>query len=254
MNLFFGVLGILCMIYGVVIALIRSGSHFFIIWLSLGGLLLFLSAGYSRHWFSVFPSWIRYGLTGCVSVILLMFVIVGGIILTQFHATAPKGMGYLIVLGAQVKDGKPSVVLQYRLKTALCYLKENPDTICIVSGGQGANESISEAQCMAEYLTEHGIDSERILQENQSGNTSENIKFSSHLISEENEKVSVGIVTNNFHMYRARFLARHQMKDCTIYGHAASSTPLYLPNNLFREILGLMKDFCVTMREDKSSQ
>lgn len=84
-------------------------------------------------------------------------------------------------------------------------MDENPNTICIVSGGKGPNEPFPEAQGMADYLKEHGIAEQRILEEPESKTTEENIVNSKKLISDDN--ASVGVITNNFHMFRALQIA-----------------------------------------------
>ena len=68
-----------------------------------------------------------------------------------------KNLDYIIVLGAQVKESGPSVVLRYRLDRTVSYLKENDNTLVIVSGGQGANEKATEASVMKEYLVNNAM-------------------------------------------------------------------------------------------------
>ena len=149
-------------------------------------------------------------------------------------------LDYLIVLGAQVRENGPSVALKMRLDKAVEYLNENPDTICIVSGGQGPNEPWPEAEGMTKYLLDAGIMEDRILLESQSMNTAENIKFSKALLGSDYQ--SVGIVTNNFHVFRAVQIAKKQgLKE--IHGIAADSNILYLPNNVLRECCGILKDW-----------
>lgn len=110
----------------------------------------------------------------------------------------------------------------------------------IVSGGQGPNEHKPEAEGMAEYLVEKGVSQEQILIENTSTSTAENLKFSSQFIDEEN--ASVGIITNNFHVFRATQIARKAgYKD--VYGIAARSYPLLQAQNMLREFFGVVKDF-----------
>lgn len=148
-----------------------------------------------------------------------------------------RGLDYIIVLGAQVRKDGPSPVLKYRLDKAVEYLNENPDTVCIVSGGQGSNEPWSEAEGMARYLQEKGIDTARILTEDQSQTTGQNITNSKKLMK---EGASVGIVTNNFHVFRALQIAKkYGLSD--VCGIAADSTPKYLPNNMLREFFAEMK-------------
>lgn len=130
--------------------------------------------------------------------------------------------------------------MYWTIQTAIDYLNENPDTICIVSGGQGANEPFSEAKGMADYLTEHGIEEERILLEEKSTNTVENIEYSKALMEQPYD--GVGIVTNNFHVFRAVRIAKVRGLE-SVYGIAADSNVLYLPNNVLRECCGIFKDW-----------
>ena len=153
------------------------------------------------------------------------------------NTQSESGLDYIIVLGAQVRENGPSVVLQYRLDAAIDYLEDNPDTICIVSGGQGANEPFSEAQGMADYLEKKDISKERILLETESKTTAQNISYSMKMLP---EGVRVGIVTNNFHMFRALQIAKKQGLT-QVSGIAAASKPLYLPNNMLREYLAEIK-------------
>jgi uncharacterized SAM-binding protein YcdF (DUF218 family) len=146
-------------------------------------------------------------------------------------------MDYIIVLGAQVYENGPSTVLQFRLDKAIEYLDDNPETICIVSGGQGYNEPFPEAVGMAAYLEDNGISEDRIILESESSNTEENIANSMVLIE---ETASVGIVTNNFHVFRAVQTAKREGLE-NVCGIAADTTKLYLPNNMLREFFGEVK-------------
>ena len=91
-----------------------------------------------------------------IGVLALAVVITGNMV----YAANVKPMqdATVVVLGCAVRGGGPSLMLRERLEAAKKYLDDNPQAVCVVSGGQGADESISEAQCMYEYLTEHGID------------------------------------------------------------------------------------------------
>ena len=155
-----------------------------------------------------------------------------------FKEEEKKNLDYVIVLGAQMRADGPSTVLKYRLDKAIEYLNENPNTICIVSGGQGPNEPYPEAEGMHKYLVENGIDAERILIENKSNSTVENIIFSKELMKEN--YAGVGIITNNFHVYRALRIAENQNLEGAC-GIAAGSNVLYLPNNVLRECCAILK-------------
>ena len=89
---------------------------------------------------------------------------------------------YIIVLGAHVEGTRLTLALLERTRRALQYLQENPETKAVLSGGKGTGEAITEAQAMYHYLTEHGIKGERLILEERSTSTAENLKFSLDLI------------------------------------------------------------------------
>lgn len=235
----FLVIAILSLLYGIAIYSIHSGSRFYIVWFALSGFCLILAAFSAFGIFSKIPVPVRAAfliLTG-LGLIVLLYTQVR--ILNHFKDKAPGNLDYLIVLGAQMRADGPSVVLQYRLDTAYDYLSANPGTVCIVSGGKGPNETEPEAYGMRDYLTAKGIDSSRILTEDKSANTIQNILFSKEIIADDS--ASVGIVTNNFHLCRGLSLAKKQGLN-NVHGLAAPSNPGYLPNNMLREFVGILKD------------
>jgi uncharacterized SAM-binding protein YcdF (DUF218 family) len=113
---------------------------------------------------------------------------------------------YVIILGAGLKGDKPKSVLKYRLNKALEYYKKYPNTIFIVSGGQGKDEIISESEAMKNYLVLNHIPAKQIIKENKSKTTLENLLFSKKLIP-LNIK-NIGVISNDFHLYRVKFLAK----------------------------------------------
>ena len=116
----------------------------------------------------------------------------------------------IIVLGAGVNGSTPSLSMCNRLDAALDYLGANPDALAVVSGGQGEGEDITEARAMADYLTAHGIDSTRIVQEDQSRTTRDNLENSFAILRARGYDPAdgVGIVTSEYHLYRAKRMAR----------------------------------------------
>ena len=124
---------------------------------------------------------------------------------------------------------------------ALAYLQKNEETVCIVSGGQGKGEAVSEAKAMADYLTGCGIAEERILLENQSTSTFENLQNSYDLIELE-ETDRIGIVTNNFHMYRAMKYAK-RIGFRKVYALVASCDVVLLLNYMTREFFAILAMF-----------
>ena len=226
--------------YGTFIRLAASGTAFFIIWFVLAVLFVLCAVSSKLSLWSHTPSCLKGVIIALVSAAAVFIVVTFSCMLSQFHAEGEPGLDYIIVLGAQVRSSGPSNVLQYRLDTAADYLKENPETVCIVSGGQGWNEPETEAAVMKEYLISHGIDESRILTEDQSLNTHQNIEYSARLCDPETNRI--GIVTNNFHVFRAVHLAK-KAGYRSVCGIAAPINPYYLPNNLLRESMGIGKDF-----------
>ena len=231
----FMIIGILCVLYGIAVFLIRSGTMFYAVWLALGACFLLLGFLARIRFYDRLPKILKALLLIAAAAVILLFIICEGFVLRGFGSRAPEGLDYLIVLGAQVREDGPSAVLKYRLDAAVDYLKENESTLCIVTGGKGEGEPLTEGEGMKQYLTAQGIDPARILVEDQARNTVQNIQFSKQLM-------STALVTNNFHVTRATALARKQGLT-NVYAIAAPSDPVYLPNNMFREFFGLTKDF-----------
>lgn len=233
-------LAILCLLYCIGIVLSgAAGTRFYVIWLVIAAFIWGIGKTFDLKLWEKLPRWLTITGASCVLVGLCLFLFAEGLILSSFHAEGEKNLSYIVVLGAQMKKNGPSAALKLRLDKALEYLKENPDTICVVSGGKGANEHISEAEGMYMYLVEKGIEPERIIKEDESENTSENIAFSRKLIPEEIDRV--GIVTSNFHVYRGTHLAESRGFDDAV-GIAAKSSLYFLPNNMLREVFGIAKD------------
>ena len=224
--------------YGYMIYRVHSGSGFFLVWIIIGLVLALTGVALRAGLFKKFPNWLNIGLIAVAGIALVIITILFIIIVSYSEDNPKKGLDYLIVLGTQVKPDGPSKVLKYRLDRAEQYLKENPGTVCIVSGGKGTNELMSEAEAMKKYLVEAGIDSERIIMEDKSTTTDENLKFSKAFLP---ENATIGLVTNGFHMYRAIYLSKkHNLENvCPI---PADSDTFYKPNNYFREVLAFIKD------------
>ena len=151
----------------------------------------------------------------------------------------------MVILGCQLHDWGPSVMLQDRLDKALEYLQDHPDMTVVVSGGQGENEPTSEAQGMADYLADHGFARENIILETQSHNTNQNLRFSAQCLAEAGVDLRDGviIVSNGFHLTRARMLAhRIGFEDVSVLAAPSSHTPTRLKMYV-REPLALVKSF-----------
>lgn len=147
----------------------------------------------------------------------------------------------VVVLGCRVKDKKPSLALKERLDKTYEYLNEHKELNCVLSGGQGANEEISEAKCMYQYLVKKGIDKKRLYLEDQSTSTRENILFSYKIIEKENLNKKITIITNEFHEYRAQTIATNL--NIESYAVSAQTAWWLFPTYFVREIFGMIYEF-----------
>lgn len=156
-----------------------------------------------------------------------------------------ENLEYIIVLGAGLDGDNVGNTLKSRLDKVIEYKLSNGNTQVIVSGGQGKDEVISEAEAMKRYLIKNGIKENQIIKEDKSTTTLENIKFSKSILkdrNDENEKVL--IVTNDFHLTRARIIAN--LLGIKSEG-LASQTPIRIKiNYLVREYPTMIIDLVRT--------
>jgi len=184
----------------------------------------------------------RWGLTVFLALSVLAGAVTGILIAAGSRGTQEAACEYVIVLGAGLRGTEPSQILKERLETAAAYLKENPETVCIVSGGQGPGEAITEAASMQVYLMKEGIRPERILLEDKATSTWENLEFSLDLIEKTAgaRPASVGVITSEFHLFRAGFTA--DKMDLEIVKIPARTEEFsYRINYFMREIAAVWK-------------
>lgn len=152
-------------------------------------------------------------------------------------AAGESGLYYCA--GGEGKGGNSSKALYKRLYAAEDYLKENPRTTAVLSGGQGPGETVTEARAMEQYLLSKGISKHRLRIEDKSTDTVENMKFSQAFLTDKN--ASAGVVTNDFHVYRGVAIGK-KLGYTHIYGIPASSDMILQVNYLVRESFAVIKD------------
>lgn len=156
--------------------------------------------------------------------------------LNTFHLFKKRKLDYIIVLGAGIKGEQVPPLLASRIDQGIEILKKNPKALLIMSGGQGKGEDIPEGEAMARYAINKGIDESKIIIENKSTNTKENLLFSSKLMTKESPRV--GFVTTSYHVFRALILAKDLGIRCIGFG---SVTKWYFTlNALIREFIGYL--------------
>ncbi len=162
---------------------------------------------------------------------MAVFLTVEAVVFSAGRKAPAQDGEYVIVLGAQVRGEVPTLVLGARIRAAAEYLKEHPKAVAVASGGKGSGENISEAEAIRRGLVRLGIEEDRILSEDRSTSTAENLRFSAEVIQQWERAKSgaeeeiplcgtsvsqvrfvdknVVLVTNDFHVFRAVKLAKN---------------------------------------------
>ena len=232
MKYYFLITGVLCILYYLMIVYFsrKLRSTFAVFWLLTGGVHLLIGC-------APFPVYVYTGLAAVCGVLWVCFISVEALIVSAMFSRYDRKTDCIIVLGAQVKGIKITDSLKRRLDRAVRYLREFPETKVIVSGGKGPGEDITEADAMGDYLISCGIDPGRIVRENRSASTRENLRYSGKYTDPEHD--SVGIVTNGFHMYRSCLIAAQEGYK-NIYKIPTSSNPIVQINYLTSEIFAVI--------------
>lgn len=179
-----------------------------------------------------------------IAALAVVFIIISAVVSALMIKAAndkPTDPTAIIILGCRVHGEKPSPMLMQRISAACRYLEEYPEAVAVASGGKGEDELISEAECIKRQLEKRGISSERIIIEDNSTNTRENMAFSKALLEEKGISGEIAIVSNEYHLRRAKTIAKKQGLDVKCC--AARTVPIYLPPYWVREIFGNVYEF-----------
>ena len=234
------VLGLLCLAYYFVV-LLRGGAHTSIIWIWPAGWAFFSLVGVTFLFLGKIPTENPLCLFAVIVVLSLFgsFFIFEGIMIKTALDTPPDGVECIVVLGAAVKGDRPSTALTRRIEAAFDYLERNPETVAVLSGGMGNGENITEAECMRRELVAMGISENRLILEDRSRDTAENVAYTLEIIGNNYE--SIALVTNNFHLYRSMRLAK-SATDIPVYGISAPFNSPLVIHFAVREYIGMCRD------------
>jgi uncharacterized SAM-binding protein YcdF (DUF218 family) len=237
------VTGIVFLIYGLaVLALIRFGNIFNFFYLCAGIFLIVFSFLMKR----MDPGLTKI-LVSVLVVLAVFFTAVEIRIVSYGIKEAEKDADYLIVLGSQMKEDGPSMDYRARLESAYEYLVKNPEAKVITTGARGDFEPVSEAKGGADYLIKKGISSDRIIMENKSYDTLQNLSNAYDLIVKDGKdpkEIKTVIVSALYHLYRASYIAE-KIGYRNISCKGGHGLLILLPHYYTREFFALIKEWIV---------
>ncbi len=202
--------------------------------IAMGGVLL----GFGLTWNKMTFSQQKFAAFAVVVVVIGLWGLT--YMLLRDGKTNAENQKILVVLGCRVKGDVPSKALKKRVDSAYLYLMSNPQSKAVLSGGQGKDEFISEALCMKEMLTKRGISPDRLMLEDRSVSTYENIKFSMKYIEEAGVN-EIAVATSEYHQKRAKLICKKF--GLTAYSVSSKTDPLILPVFVLRELFALAKEY-----------
>ena len=180
-----------------------------------------------------------YTMIGFTAVYILSLLAVYSLsaILNLVHLKRKRNADYIIVLGAGIIGSRVTPLLAARIEKGIELLRYNPNAVLIMSGGQGSGEDIPESKAMADYAIDKGVSAEKVILEQKSVSTEENLRFSRKLMNKQNPQIV--IVTTAYHMFRALILAKRQNIKCV--GFSAKTKWYFTLNAFIREFVGYLR-------------
>ena len=242
-EIFHKILRIILLIIGAVITVNGIGISF--VSGAVLGIVSTLIAGLSFLLIGIFYKFVRFRVHWIFKVLFIGLVVtVGSVVIFVYSFGFTDTVTYkedaVIVLGAGLRGENLSLILRNRLDAAVEYYNENPDVVIVVSGGQGPDEDIPEAEAMERYLYEQGVPLNKIIKEDKSTSTEENFKFSKELLEKHfGDGYNVGFITDDFHVYRAGKTAERVGLENITHTHSSGAISTFLPNG-FREFCAVM--------------
>ena len=183
---------------------------------------------------------VHWGILGAIALVVLLVVIESACMIVAANKEPEPG-ATVVVLGCRVYGERASLSMAERLDAAYEYLMKHPESACVLSGGKGDGENITEAECMYRYLINRGIDEARLYKEEASTTTRENLLFSKQLIETLALNPVVAIATSEYHMYRAGMIANVLEID---WAAVPGKTAIWLfPTYYVRELYGILYEW-----------
>ncbi len=237
LKIFYLIIGAAVTLNGIVLSFTTNFNLGNLLTLLLGGALLFCGI-FLDTVVRRLPKWIKIAFVAA-----LIFVVGFASFLLGFGTTdtVTHSEDAIIVLGAAVQGEKPSRVLKDRLNTAIEYYSKNPNALIIVSGGQGPQETVTEAAAMKTYLIKNGVAEDVIIKEEKATSTYENFVFSKKILDEHFDNTySAAFITDEYHIYRAGGIAQNAGLKTSAHAHSSTRWYSVLPGTL-RECAAVIK-------------
>jgi uncharacterized SAM-binding protein YcdF (DUF218 family) len=236
------IFAMLCVAYFINLTLFSGYLNVFhTIWLFIGAALLAIYYFWNKLKvvYGKLPKVIKMLAVIALGLFCASFIVIEALALSQMRGDAEPRAAYVIILGARVNGNTPSITLRKRAAVAARYLNTNPDTKVIATGGKGAGEYITEGEALRQLLETAGIDKSRIIIEDASTSTWENLTNAASLL--DSLHTSVVLVSSDFHLFRATGMAK-KLGYTHISAAASKSEWQILPNYLLREYLAIIHD------------
>lgn len=227
-----------CLVLGALMLIVFTAVRFtgFLFCCAAAALVLFalLTRWREKHPWAL---WARRIFLGLLAAGFAFFTVLEVRVLSWARTDRETPVTAVILLGAGVNGTTPSLSLWTRLDAALAYIQDKPEIPIVVSGAQGRGEDVSEARCMADWLTTRGVDPERVILEEQATNTEENIRYSLELLEARGIAGNIAVVSSDYHLCRAAMYLGGDMVPVAAH-MPARYFPLTL-NYYIREAFGI---------------
>lgn len=235
----YGCASVCCFVYCFIVHKAEIRHDFHCIWVVAGAVLALLAIFNYLELKERMPEWFLRICSGVSTTALILFLGIEGCIVCGFFFRPAAGLQYLLIPETERQTDGLDLDLRFRLDKAYRYLKENPETICIVSGGSRNPEGITQAQLMQEYLLSKGVEPGRLKMEQEAQTPAECIGNGAKLM--DSPENTFAVVTNNYYSYHAVHLARKAGFE-DVRGMVAWADPVFFIHNTVREFFTISID------------
>lgn len=231
--------------YGLVLGVMSNLNVGVILTIFIGVAAILCGIFYKRIKEKTSTGLLKYLKNFLVISLLIEIVFVGFIAIYGQNDNITYKEDAVIVLGAGIRGENVTLTLKMRLDKAIEYHQKNPNAIIVVTGGQGFQETVTEAYAMEKYLIDNGVSASHIIKEEKATSTNENMRFSKEILDKHfGNEYSAVIITNNFHIYRGVSIAEKEGITNTTHMHAGLQWYNLIPCYL-RESLAILKMWTV---------